>query len=239
MAVAAVRARANVIANGEAPVSSSCQIPDIREKLSTLGLAGRTGTFVEVGAFDGDSFSNTSFLADQGWTGLYIEPIPKYYRLTRVRHVLNRVNCENCGIAPNRGTAVISMMGALSTMNSGTVEAYKTIAWARAEQQSMREVVIKTRPISEVLSRNRIPPDFDLMVIDVEGAEEPIVKDLLNTEWRPRVLIVELCDVHPDFRDKHELVESHARVRGMLLDSGYFENYVDQINTIFLLPARG
>src|SRR3989337_2392344 len=37
------------------------------------------GIFVEVGANDGISFSNTYFLAAIGWKGMYIEPVPELY----------------------------------------------------------------------------------------------------------------------------------------------------------------
>lgn len=233
MVLRAIKGRASVMSTGEAPVSDSCQLPDVRNKLRGLGLPDRKGMFVEVGGFDGDSFSNTSFLADQGWTGVYIEPVPKFYRLLRARHVFNKVHGENCGIASGHGTAVISMMGALSTMNEATAEAYQTISWAQAEARAKTELTIETRPISDVLAKNEVPTDFELMVVDVEGGEEPIIVDLLQTCWRPRVLIIELCDVHPDFKDKPMLVASHARVRDMLIKTGYTESYVDEINTIF------
>ena len=48
--------------------------------------AASKGTFVEIGAYDGESFSNTSFLADLGWNGLYVEPVPKFAALCRARH---------------------------------------------------------------------------------------------------------------------------------------------------------
>jgi hypothetical protein len=57
----------SMITNGTSLVSISCQIPDLRERYESLGLNPHTGYFLEVGAFDGESFSNTSFLADQGW----------------------------------------------------------------------------------------------------------------------------------------------------------------------------
>ena len=39
------------------------------------------GTFVEVGAFDGWSYSHTVCLAQLGWRGLYIEPVPEHAAL--------------------------------------------------------------------------------------------------------------------------------------------------------------
>ena len=42
-----------------------------------------------MGAFDGESYSNTSCLADLGWRGLYIEPVPTFAAGCRERHKQN------------------------------------------------------------------------------------------------------------------------------------------------------
>ena len=70
---------------------------------------------------------------------------------------------------------------------------------ARSATAAVRSIAVPTRTLGDVLSRHRIPEQFDLMVIDVEGGEEPVVRDLLASPWRPKVLIVELNDIHPDF----------------------------------------
>lgn len=220
---------------GECPVSQSCQIADVRQKYRMLGLPERQGTFVEVGAFDGESFSNTSFLADQGWRGVYIELVRRFYRRMRLRHILNNVVGENVAIAENPGTAEISVMGPLSTMNEETAKHYKSVSWAKTAVGRAKKVAIFTERLGVVFKRNNIPSRFDLMVIDVEGGEERIVQDMLGGPWRPRVLIIELCDVHPDFASNDELTGSHARVRSSLLGAGYWEYFVDPINTIFVL----
>jgi len=58
---------------------SDCQIPRLDEiYLKNFGYK-TDGTFVEIGAYDGHSISNTSFLADIGWKGIYVEPVKEYY----------------------------------------------------------------------------------------------------------------------------------------------------------------
>lgn len=54
------------------PMAATCQIPFFNSlsDLYTFVFGYRTdGLFVEVGAYDGESFSNTSGLADIGWKG--------------------------------------------------------------------------------------------------------------------------------------------------------------------------
>jgi hypothetical protein len=112
---------------------------------------------------------------------------------------------------------------------------YKTVDWAKASAARAKKATIRIESLDVILKRNNIPPLFDLMVVDVEGGEEQIVQEMLSRAWRPRVLIIELCDVHPDFASNKELTGSHARVRSSVVGAGYAEHYVDPINTIFVL----
>lgn len=71
------------------------------------------------------------------------------------------------------------------------------------------------------------------MIIDVEGVEEPIIRSLVDSMWRPLAIIAELADRHESFGAFPEIQESHARTRQMILDVGYREEFSDEINTIF------
>ncbi len=229
----AASARLAIATTGESPVAKTCQIPNLREKYAELGLDPRKGVFVEVGAYDGESFSNTSFLADQGWRGVYIEPIPEFFRRMKLRHLFNNVKGEKVAIAAEAGAGEMLRMDALSTMSIATSEHYKDVSWAQTTVRDATTITIETEPLEIVLSRNAVPRDFELMVVDVEGGEETIINSLVASPWRPRVLIVELVDVHPDFASNAELASSAARVRASLIAAGYREYYVDAINTIF------
>jgi len=190
---------------------------------------------VEVGAFDGESFSNTSFLADQGWSGLYVEPVPAFCARIRRRHLFNfnRISIENSAIAETSGFSNLHLMGTLSTLTDPVFAAYKTISWAAGLAAHSQRVKVRTDTLQNVFHRHSVPTTLDLMVIDVEGGEEPIVSALFESQWRPRVLIIELIDRHPDFSQSPMLQESHASIRGRILRSGYCEDYSDPCNTIF------
>lgn len=218
---------------GTSPVSSSCQIPNLRELYTELGLNPNSGTFVEIGAYDGESCSNTSFLADQGWRGVYIEPIPEHCASTRLRHMLNKVTVEPVAIADHDGAAKIQSMGVLTSLSAATKEAYRSIPWASGAAEAAVTVTVKTARLASVLERNDVPKKFELLVVDVEGFEEPIIEQLLDSEWRPEVLVIELIDHHPNFQDRHELVSSAERCRRELISNGFAERYADHINTVF------
>jgi FkbM family methyltransferase len=234
-ALQGVSRKAQVAARGHSPVPKSCQIPNVRRLYQALGLSATDGVFAEIGGFDGETFSNTSFLADQGWRGLYVEPIQQLCTSIRARHFLNRVTVECAAIGAAAGSTPLHVMGALSTSSNETKEAYAAIDWARGATMAARSIVVPTRTLGDVLSRHRIPEKFDLMVIDVEGGEEAVVRDLLASPWRPNVLIAELNDIHPDFTPFPGLQASAAATRRMILDDRYRQYFADMINTVFVL----
>lgn len=229
----AARGKLRAITTGQSPVSDTCQIPDIRARYQALKLDARNGYFIEIGAFDGDGFSNTSFLADQGWRGLYVEPVPAYAAQIRLRHLLNRVSVENAAITDAPGVTQFHVMGALSTSVAPIMQAYETISWAKEAAAKSQAVTVRTDTLPAVFARHGVPENPDLVVIDVEGGEEPVVSALLASRWRPRVLVVELTDTHPDFQQAPETVENHTALRAKILASGYSTFYADHINTIF------
>lgn len=219
--------------------SRTCQIPDLPTHLKNgLGNIER-GSFVEVGAYDGERFSNTSWLADRGWNGVYVEPSPEYATLCRARHRLNRVQVVNCAAGVEEGEAVLMQMGSLSTISAPTFMAYQEQDWSKRQlEKRLEEHTAKIRPLDAILESTKVEPGFDLLVVDVEGFEEQVFQGFDLPRWSPRMMIVELCDVHSDLNTKAELSESAARVRKQILSCGYEELYRDEINTIFVRSEK-
>ena len=66
--------------------SPTCQIELLPEIFSQIFQEKTDGYFVEVGAFDGYTYSNTWGLSELGWSGLMIEAIPEYADKCRKMH---------------------------------------------------------------------------------------------------------------------------------------------------------
>ena len=81
----------------------SCQIRQLWY-LYSLYLGERDeGVFVEVGANDGLTVSNTWGLAERGWRGLMIEPISEIAQLCRSNHQRHaNVSVLECAVGANR-----------------------------------------------------------------------------------------------------------------------------------------
>lgn len=219
---------------GRAPIASNCQIPGLRELLIAAGLPERHGIFVEVGAYDGESYSNTSFLADQGWRGVYVEPVARHCRRIARRHFLNNVTILQKAVGAIAGPREIYVMGGLTTTTPATVAAYRNIPWTKSAWAARENQSVDTITLTELFKRAAVPTGFDLLVVDVEGAEEEIMIQLIESDFRPKVAIVELVDDHPDFAVYPELRESHVRARAQIAAAGYRTVFRDTINTVFV-----
>lgn len=215
-------------------LSASCQIPNLADIYKTYFKNLSNGVFVEVGAFDGDSYSNTSGLADIGWRGVYVEPVSEFAERCRHRHAKNNVIVVNAAVDPSITPKTIDLYvgDALTTLLNDHVDLYKTIPWAKDVE--FKKSSCQTTRLDQLLISQNIKPNFDLLIIDVEGMEEKIFESFYLPEWHPKMLIIELVDKHPDFQSSQATVESCQRLRKGILENGYRTVYEDVINTVFI-----
>lgn len=214
-------------------LSKTCQIPNLSQVYSTVFGKRQDGTFVEVGGYDGESFSNTSGLADCGWTGLYVEPVPGFAQLCSQRHAKNKVLVAQRAIAETPGNATLYVGGSLTTLKKGHVDAYGEIDWAKGHHQG-ETIQVRCDRLDTIMEKARVPKKFDLLVVDVEGFEPEVFRSFDLDVWQPRMMIVELEDGHQSFQSYADIVNPIKELRAKILNSGYKELYKDQINTIFV-----
>jgi FkbM family methyltransferase len=212
---------------------ADCQVRGVDALYSAAFGSLARGTFVEVGAFDGQSFSNTCFLADLGWRGVYVEPIPEYAAACTKRHQGNPgVAVVNAAVGDAAGSTELHVAGALTTRSDDVLSAYRNISWAK-NALTGRTVSAPVTTLDRLIEDCGIPGGFELLVVDVEGGETDVFAGFDLARWKPQMLIVELADVHPDFIAIESIREPNARLRQHILKAGYTEVYVDAINTVF------
>ncbi|HUA55949.1 MAG TPA: FkbM family methyltransferase [Candidatus Sulfotelmatobacter sp.] len=213
--------------------SRSCQIERCGALYESLFGLKRDGTFVDVGAFDGEWLSNTAFLADLGWSGLMIEPHPVSFELCRARHQDNRrVHVMQCAVGAQEGTVRLMLGEALSTTVPEQRALYRDIPWAR-NFTGGGEVEVAQLRLDKLLDVFGVARGFDLLSIDVEGAELGVLRSFDLGAWCPRAVIVEMMDQHQDFaRDPRTLAEA-AEIRRVFDAHGYAVRYADSTNTVF------
>lgn len=219
-----------------------CQIPILEGLYEQLFGRKDDGIFVEVGAFDGETYGNTAGLADQGWRGLYIEPVRAAFELCRQRHASNpRVSVRNCAIGASDGTTEIFQAREFSTVSQAHLMHGIASGWMSAG--AYQAIEVEQYRLDTVLSEASIEAGFDLLVVDVEGAEELVFRDFDLARWRPAVMIVELGDFEAPGQSPVEPAAPFdraacKRVRELIRCAGYEQIYADFTNSIFrkLLP---
>jgi FkbM family methyltransferase len=190
---------------------------------------------VEVGAFDGISYSNSSCLADAGWSGLLVEPIPAFAEVCRERYANNpRIKiCE--AAAGEENTAIeINIAGELTTTNRDVLHAYSSIDWAKSSVENVRRITVPQRKLDDILEGVAAPSPIDILIVDVEGAEASVFAGFTIGKWRPKMMIVELAHTHPDL---HKVSAKDIDIQRMIESNGYSVVYKDMINTVFVFQT--
>lgn len=195
----------------------SCEIPCLPEIYAELFGLRQTGTFVEIGGYDGVTFSNTSFLADMGWRGIYVEPVEEYARACAHNHRNNNVAVYNLGVAHRSGKAQVSVARSVTSMSRAHIAGVRSTRWGkRLHKGCIRTVEVVTA--EQIFAQAGIA-DFELLVVDVEGSEWPVMQGFDIKRRRPAVAIVEVQDMTPAYGP--DLVADSRRVIDHFIDHGY------------------
>lgn len=142
----------------------------ISEHWTETGLP-EVGFFVEFGAADGVTFSNTYWLEKtKGWAGLLIEADPRHIIRDRTAII------ERVAVGPE-GIASFGLES--EPMLSGVM------------RPSEKRMEVQSVPLSAILERNHIDR-VDLLSIDTEGSELEAWGTLDLSRWRPTIVIMEM-----------------------------------------------
>lgn len=215
---------------------SDCQVTELANLYRIFLGERRHGFFVEVGAFDGVSCSNTSCLADVGWSGILIEPVPAYAQACRERYRGNdNIRVVQAAVGASRGQIDIHVAGSLTTSSQRLIEAYRDISWARSVAHEASHLTVQQQTLDEILETAGAASPIDVLSVDVEGGEEAVFAGFTLARWRPTLIIIELVHTHPDL---HGISAGDAAIQKMIERNGYSVVYKDAINTVFVADAR-
>lgn len=145
------------------------------------------GTFVDIGAHNGISLSNTFFFEKElNWTGLCIEPNPRLYNILCENR--SSININGCAWYEN-DVKIFRLIEGYSEMLSGILDSYDQKHIDRIERECIDknskyiDVEVQCYDINKLLIDNKLK-NIDLVSIDTEGSEYEILKcidyDLIN-----------------------------------------------------------
>jgi len=176
---------------------------------------GETGTYVELGAFDGISEANTRFFdLCLGWKGLLIEGNPRTFPKTR----LERPRTHRISFAPSCSEEY--------ERTKKTVE-FHAVIWANAGQESTAlsfkgspkaTVAVPCGPLSPVLEDLFEGERINFFSLDVEGAEILVLDTIDFSKVQIDVIMIEV--ENNDCR-AGEPCKKRDKIREMMTKLGY------------------
>lgn len=205
-------------------LSLSCQIPHLDEIYQHYFAGVSRGTFVEVGANDGYSWSNTWGLAELGWRGLYFEPVEALAIQCRDKHIHNNIKVVASAVGSHDGVTALFLGEGATT--SRKVAEENTYFYGNNPDIFIPVPVVT---LNTALNQEGIPHNFDLLVIDVDGDEVAVLEGIDLTIWKPKVIIAETCKEHCIMGWRFNAVGVDLCLREL-----YEEVYHDHINSIYV-----
>lgn len=159
------------------------------------------GVFVEVGAHDGLTLSNTYRLEQLGWRGVLVEPDPERAAAARVNRPRSHV-FECACLAPSAPPEIMfHKVVEFDAMSTATMTDFH-LDRLRDAGYSTSTFTVRVRPLDALLEEAGLSR-VDFVSIDVEEGEIEVLRGFDLCRWRPRVVMVESNgpDRKPEIRD--------------------------------------
>jgi FkbM family methyltransferase len=168
------------------------QIGQDKYVLESFFRGKRRGVFLDIGAYDGEKFSNTLFFErSMDWTGLCIEPLPSAFAQLKAKR---KAICENVAVADFDGEAdfLDCDAGADEKMLSGLAGHFDARHTQRLQRSATAAANIKVTVcrLEALLEKHRMY-DIDFCSLDTEGSEMAILESLDLDRFRIGVFTIE------------------------------------------------
>ena len=181
----------------------------------------RGGYFVEIGAADGCTHSNTYALErDFNWTGIVIEANPTYIsELYRNR----TCHCVHTCVDGQPGEVSFFNFGFMGGIVGQDTDNASSKRAQLLEKHGHRVANMQTRSLQEILESARAPAVIDYLSIDVEGAEHRILAAFPFDRFRFESITVE---------------RPTPAVHGLLKKAGYVLDRIHRYDGFYLSSSR-
>ena len=171
---------------------------DRLDRLIMEALPDAPGVFVEIGAYDGITQSNSVLLEAAGWHGLLIEATPGSYAKcvrARPRALVEHAACVAADFS--EGYTTITDVGLMSVTTESIMAAADKEQWlSRGEGFAARprqDIDVPAAPLSVLLDKHSISR-IDLLLLDTQGSEIEVLKGLDFARHAPKFIVAE--DAH-------------------------------------------
>ena len=167
-------------------------------------LPHRDGFYVELGANDGVSFSNSYYFeVNKGWKGVLIEPVPNLYMTCVKRRGANNVVFCNACVPFGYDEEFVRMKYCDSMTISDNLDLdigdhdkfVETGYQYLNEGESTFIFGAKSATLNSLLEEAEAPALIDFLSLDVEGAELDVLRGVDFTKYNFRYMVIECRDI--------------------------------------------
>jgi FkbM family methyltransferase len=180
--------------------------------------------FVDVGANDGLSWSNSYTFAQAGFRVLLVEPMPIYAAKCALHHCGNpNVFVEPYAIAPELGSATFYV-----NLDAGTdlLAMRSSLRRDIIPSTALAEVTVPTAPLSFLLDKHQVSDRYAALSVDAEGMDLEVLETAGLDQRRPQVICVEEG-------------ENVSAIRDFLQGKGYrFVAKLAEVNALYVDDRR-
>ena len=155
----------------------------------------KIGFFVEIGAYDGITQSNSVLLEKQGWNGLFIEASPgNFAKCCKNRPNMITEHAACVSKAYDKLCITITDVGLMSMTTNSAMRGHERETWLeRGEgfnKGERQNIDVPATQISKLFDKHQIEM-VDLLILDVEGAEIDVLDGLDFDQHAPAYIVTE------------------------------------------------
>lgn len=182
------------------------------------------GFYIDVGANDPLADNVTRMFYDLGWRGINAEPSPSWFEKIKT-HRPRDVNL-NIAVADKHGERTFFEVEGtgLSSMNEGFADRGASFGFGKTSYSVQTETLA-------AICQMHAPKDIHFLKIDVEGAEEEVLRGADFTRYRPWIVLVEAVE-------PLSTVQSHESWDPILIGAGYEFVLFDKVNRFYVARER-
>lgn len=174
----------------------------------TMTGSQRNGFFVEFGACDGVTLSNTLLLErDYGWSGILAEPNPVWHdRLREERNCFISDLCVHRRSGERVGFSAVRDMPELSRIEAIVPS---DIHESNGNRVKSNRIDVETISLNDLLNKYDAPRQIDYLSVDTEGSEFDILEEFNFQKYNVHLITVEHAGEGHKREKIKRLLESH------------------------------
>jgi FkbM family methyltransferase len=189
---------------------SNAQIRQDLMVLSKLNFK-ESGFFVEFGATNGISLSNTNLLETEfGWRGILAEPAKSWRRELQVNRPKSKIDFRCVYSVSNQKM----MFKETNVKELSTLEIFMNSDMHTSNRELGKTYLVETVSLMDLLIENNAPKQIDYLSIDTEGSEYEILKNFDFQRFHIKIITCE-----------HNNTANKKLINQLLTSRGYIQIY--------------